>query len=393
MATNPSTPKVAIIVQTFPKLSETFVRRQATFLSAVVICERFDQTLYDRLGLDLSCHVIKRQNPLNKWLRKAAFKLGSYFDHWDSKQRQDVASFLKQEKIDVVLAQFGPNGIKVAPVCATHGIPLVIHFHGYDLSRLLRHPPYPRSIKVALRVASYAVVVNDLMRRRLIALGFFGQKIRLIPCGVDLEGYAPKEKLESAPCKFLAVGRMAEKKAPLLTIKAFERCAQEVSGVRLEMIGDGPLFDDVKAYILTSAWCAQIDLLGPRSHSEVKEALKNADVFLQHSVTASTGDEEGWPVSIAEAAASGLPVVSTHHSGIPMQVLNGKTGFLVEEGDHEAMGDRMVRLARDAALRRRLGRSARQHIEEHGNLRKSLTQLEQVLTDSIEKERSRFQSL
>ena len=379
MVSSPSVPKVAIIVQNFPKLSETFVQRQVAFLDASVICECFDEKLYRQLGFRHAYHVIGERSFAPRWLKKVAFKLGFYFDRWDQRQRREVAKLLERERFDVVLAEFGPNGIKMAPICEAADIPLVIHFHGYDLSELLRLQLYPQALNKALRTASYAVVVNDLMRKRLMALGFPDQKIKLIPCGVDLRDYTSKEISEGHPCTFLAVGRMAAKKAPLLTIKAFERCAKEVSGVRLMMIGDGPLFDEVKAYVLASAWRDQIDLLGSRPHSEVEDALKNSDVFLQHSVTASTGDEEGWPVSIAEAAASGLPVVSTRHSGIPMQVISGKTGFLVEEGDYEAMGDKMICLARDASLRQRLGRSARLHIQENGDLRESLNRLRQVL--------------
>ena len=66
--------------------------------------------------------------------------------------------------------------------------------------------------------------------------------------------------------------------------------------------------------------------------------MKKAHIFLQHSVTCPiTGDEEGVPVAILEAMASGLPVVSTFHAGIPEAVVDGKTGFLVSE---DAMGER-----------------------------------------------------
>src|SRR5690606_2027114 len=68
-----------------------------------------------------------------------------------------------------------------------------------------------------------------------------------------------------------------------------------------------------------------------------------------------TGDEEGLPVAILEAMASGLPVVSTRHAGIPEAVIEGTTGYLVDEGDTAGMAAHVVRLARDAELRRRMG--------------------------------------
>ena len=379
--------KVAVVVQAFPKLSETFIQRQIAFLDASVICERFDEPLYRQLGLKRTCHVIGERSFASRWLKKAAFKLGFYFDHWDGRQRREVAKLLARERFDVVLAEFGPNGIKAAPVCAASDVPVVVHFHGYDLSWLLRHRFYVGLLRKALQSASGAVVVNERMRERLQRLGVDEPKVHLIPYGVDVEQHRPEANAGNGVCTFLAVGRLVDKKAPLLTVKAFERCARQAEDVRLRIIGDGPLFEDVKTYVSASDQRARIELLGARPHSEVEAALKNANVFVQHSVKAPTGDEEGWPNSVAEAAATGLPIVATRHGGIPTQVVDGQTGYLVEEGDYEAMGDKMICLARDASLRRRLGRSGRRHIQENGDLRQSLNRLRQVLTDCAEKGR------
>ena len=371
--------KTALVVQNFPKLSETFVCRQAEFLEATVVCEGFSPSLYDELGLKLSCYPLHKRNELFRFLKRAASKTGFYFDYWDRGQQREVASFLEREKIDLVLAQFGPNGIKIAPVCETLNIPLVIHFHGYDLSRLPRLRSYSAALRQALDVAQSAIVVNEQMRQRLRRLGVAERKIHFIPYGVDTERHHPETRATNGVCTFLAVGRLVDKKAPLLTIKAFERCARQTGNVRLQMIGDGPLFETIEAYVSASDQQAHVDLLGARPHSEVEAALKSADVFVQHSVRALTGDEEGWPNSIAEAAATGLPTIATRHGGIPTQVVDGQTGYLVEEGDYEAMGDRMVRLACDAELRQQMGQEARKHIEANGDLQASLRRLEEVL--------------
>jgi glycosyltransferase involved in cell wall biosynthesis len=80
---------------------------------------------------------------------------------------------------------------------------------------------------------------------------------------------------------------------------------------------------------------------------------------LQHSVTAEDGDEEGLPVSILEAMAEGVPVVSTLHAGIPEAVRHGETGLLVEPGNCRAMAESACDLLRDEPLRRRMGATAR----------------------------------
>jgi glycosyltransferase involved in cell wall biosynthesis len=83
--------------------------------------------------------------------------------------------------------------------------------------------------------------------------------------------------------------------------------------------------------------------------------MHRASVFVQHSVTASNGDTEGFPIVIVEAMASALPVVSTRHSGIPEGVEDGVTGFLVAEGDVEGMGARLARLLADPSRAAEMG--------------------------------------
>ncbi|HET7694542.1 MAG TPA: glycosyltransferase [Vicinamibacterales bacterium] len=107
--------------------------------------------------------------------------------------------------------------------------------------------------------------------------------------------------------------------------------------------------------------------------------LGDADLFLQHSVTALDGDEEGLPVSILEAMAEGVPVVSTHHAGIPEAVQDGETGFLVPPGDCQAMADRTVRLLFDEDLRRTMGVAAQKRVEASFSIAGELRELRLVL--------------
>jgi glycosyltransferase involved in cell wall biosynthesis len=111
--------------------------------------------------------------------------------------------------------------------------------------------------------------------------------------------------------------------------------------------------------------------------------LLGAHVFLQHSVTAQDGNTEGWPVGIAEACATGLPVVSTQHAGIPEQIIHGKTGFLVPEHDIERMGKHMLQLSQNLALCRSMGHAGRVHMQEHGDINRQIEKLSLLLNKAI----------
>jgi glycosyltransferase involved in cell wall biosynthesis len=111
--------------------------------------------------------------------------------------------------------------------------------------------------------------------------------------------------------------------------------------------------------------------------------MRQARVFVQHSVVAADGNREGTPVAIIEAGASGLPVVATRHAGIPDVVVEGSTGFLVDERDVEGMARHMIRLAQDAELAGRLGRAARERVQVHFSTETSIRRLWTIITSCI----------
>jgi glycosyltransferase involved in cell wall biosynthesis len=121
-----------------------------------------------------------------------------------------------------------------------------------------------------------------------------------------------------------------------------------------------------------------VEFRGAMPFDTVRQELQRASVFVQHSITASDGDREGWPVAIAEAAGSGLPVIATRHASIPEQIDDGRTGLLFEEGDWRAMGAAMTILAMDPARRRAMGEAARKKMAQF-DLPRQLSELQDFL--------------
>jgi glycosyltransferase involved in cell wall biosynthesis len=111
-----------------------------------------------------------------------------------------------------------------------------------------------------------------------------------------------------------------------------------------------------KQYVNALNLNGKVEFMGTLEHAKVRQMLGQADIFLQHSITdTETGDEEGLPVSILEAMAHSLPVVSTLHAGIPEAVQQDNNGYLVEEGDVSGMSKYIVSLATNPSLRRKMG--------------------------------------
>ncbi len=359
----PTARSICVAVPYVPSLTESFIKAHVEQLPAnVVLVQGWRPSIGDRPVLSLPVRT--------------------YYKTWrmltrTGLERETAAAYLKvfrERRIEAVMAEYGETGVLVMDAVERAGIPLIVHFHGYDASVksvLVEHcETYPRMF----RIASAIIAVSRAMQRKLIELGAPEEKVHYNPCGVDCEKFGGANP-GAAPPLFMAVGRLTEKKAPQITISAFARVLKVCPDARLRMIGEGPLLEECQALAKQLGIDDEIVFLGGQEHSVVEREMQNARCFVQHSVVAPSGDSEGTPVSILEAGATGLPVVSTRHAGIPDVVIEGQTGFLVDEGDEVGMADYMIRLANEPALAASMGKAAREHIQEKFSSERSLGNL------------------
>ncbi|MFW5983543.1 MAG: glycosyltransferase, partial [bacterium] len=163
----------------------------------------------------------------------------------------------------------------------------------------------------------------------------------------------------------VAVGRFTYKKAPHLSILAFQKVIKNNPEAKLFMVGDGILFESCVNLVKALKIEKSVHFLGVLKTCEIKSLFQKSSIFIQHSVTPISGDQEGSPVAILEASAAGLPIVSTKHSGIMQSVINAKTGFLVDEFDIYSMSERINMLLNDRNMAKKYGDNARKHIREN----------------------------
>ncbi len=365
-------PLVCVALAAEPAPSETFIRahlampqaRVATLLDGVLTTPAGR-----RFGKASSTHLLRAINFLGRKV------LGKTHEHIRS---QLLAWRLRRAGVDVVLAEFGPTAVSVSESCRLGRIPLVAHFHGIDAYEERGLAIYREGYGQLFRHCAAVVAVSRDMARQLERLGAPAERIVVNPYGVDTSFFSGAQP-EHAPPIFAAVGRFVDKKAPYLTILAFEKVLHDVPNAHLSMVGDGPLLESSRQLVGALGMESAVDLMGIRSPAEVAKLLRGARAFVQHSLTTTSGDSEGTPVSILEAGAAGLPVVSTRHGGIPDVVLDGETGFLVDERDVTGMGQAMGRLARLPSLAGRMGRANRERIVKHYSLDQSLAKLWDVL--------------
>jgi glycosyltransferase involved in cell wall biosynthesis len=361
---------VCIVQPGASEVSETFLRAHAEHLPARVTVVH-----------GLPPHVAGRPVLSPSWPARLCRRLGRLLSGrtWEDELTHAFTLALRIARPAVVLAEYGPTGAALREPCARVGVPLVVHFHGYDATERAILEKYAERYRALFRDAAAIVAVSRTMRRQLIDLGAPPEKVHCNPCGVDCQAFRGGDPA-AAPPVFLAVGRLVDKKGPDLTLRAFAEVYRACCpAARLRLVGDGPLAGRCRELAGALGVGDAVTFLGARPPAVVREEMRRARAFVQHSVRAPSGDCEGTPVGILEAGATGLPVVATRHGGIPDVVVEGETGLLVEERDVAGMAAAMRRLAEEPALAGALGRAARRRVEAQFTLEHSVGALWAIL--------------
>ena len=363
--------RICIITTNKGAYSETFIRNH------------IDELPFEKSVLYGGMSIIsdwENESPLvNAHLIKLGHRLAA--TQTTSLQIRVLSRFLKKKRVQAVLAEFGPVGEHVLDACLLTGVPLIVHFHGDDAHAKKYHSRYSNYERLVDHAVA-VIGVSETMIEQLAALGFSKQKLHLVPYGIDTFFFSQGTPQVAKP-NFVAVGRFVDKKAPHLLILAFSKVLKVIPEATLILIGIGPLLLSCKTLAEALQISTQIKFKGVCSQDEVRQYMQQSRAFLMHSVTPETGDKEGTPLSILEASATGLPVVSTRHAGISEAVVHDKTGFLVEEGDIEGMASYITALAKDASLAQRMGDAGRKHIEKYYQLKEQISKLAEVIEDVI----------
>jgi glycosyltransferase involved in cell wall biosynthesis len=258
------------------------------------------------------------------------------------------------------------------------GIPFSVTAHGQDFMKDLGNDDLLREICAAAEfVAAETDYSRDLLRQRCpdsVA------KIHRVYNGIDLERFpTPRLPTVHSQPRIVSVGR-------LVTFKGFEQlidvCAE--LGRRgldfiCEIIGDGPLRENLQEKINKLSLSSRVTLLGSLSQGGVFEKLQAGDIFALPSITDRQGASDVFPTVIMEAMSAARPVVSTRLAGIPELVVHEETGFLVQPGDTMALVEALEQLIRNPELRLRYGRAGRMRIEQHFRIEQTIRPLIELL--------------
>lgn len=271
-----------------------------------------------------------------------------------------IAQQAEQRGVTHVHAHFATHpAVAALIVQRLTGIPFSFTAHGSDL-----HVDQTMLDK-KVEAADFAIAISSYNKKMMLAIcgAQADSKIHIIHCGVDTNFFAPRAQRKSpGPLKIICVASFEEVKGHKYLIEACALLRKRDIDFTCCLVGDGPLREQFTSQVQSAGLGERVVIEGGCARPKVRDLLQQSDVAVLASAPTRNGKREGIPVSLMEAMACGLPVVSSDISGIPELVHNGRTGLLVPPANSAALADALQELQENPELRHRLGQSAREAV-------------------------------
>jgi len=247
---------------------------------------------------------------------------------------------------DVILIQFpqSPGNVRLLNLYKRGELQgkLVFFFRGEDLSAMIKGNSH--IYDWMFKRGALFLPVCEYFKEKLIALGCNSKKIEVIHSAIDCEQFAyqshhikPDQKI-----RLLTACRLVPKKGVKFGILTAVKLHARYPKLTYTIVGEGPEKNRLLQLIEVCEAEKYIHLKGKLPHDDMAKELQKADIFILSSVTAVNGDQEGIPNALMEAMASGLPVVSSYHAGIPELIEHGTRGLLALERDVATLAQNIV---------------------------------------------------
>jgi colanic acid/amylovoran biosynthesis glycosyltransferase len=384
--------RVAVVTETFPKLSETFVVNHVKGLmdaGVEVDIYAFYNRQEDRVNGFVEAYGMpartryKPFEPLPKLPRalgalrilggNAGFlpsllKSVDVFRYGTEALRlhrlYEAATFLTHRRYDIVHAHFGVTGEKMA-LFQGWGLmqaPLVTSFHGYELDdRTVVRPGMYRNLQSAGRLY---IANSGYTRQRLADFGFDTARVVVEPVSLDTGFFSRRTERAFKPFRILSVGRLVAFKGVEYALRALAMARDEFNmDFTYTVVGTGPMDGRLRDLVADLGLGEEVRMVGDRTPEEVRSLMEETHVLLLTGIHAEDGRVENQGLVLQEAQSMQVPVIASAIGGMPEGMLDGETGFLVPEADIAAIAGRVRLLYEDPGRVHRMGLAGRRFAE------------------------------
>ena len=384
----------AYLFERFPSFGQTFCYREVAELDRQGVAspifsirnpkdeppQEWDPRIIERV------HYVPEEKELLNDVRSASKKrkltpeIVAALDHWG--RRTDFLRLYQAVYVGLRLQELGVRhvhahfaGMAARTAFWIHRFfPMTFSFtaHANDIFA-------PRHFEIGLDklVDAARLIVTETDYAAQFLLERFPQRadsVHRIYNGLDLAEFE-RADLSSTPPLIIAVGRLIAKKGFANLIDACGLLAERGKSFQCEIIGEGPLENELRAQIAQLNLQNRFVLSGAKPQREVRQHLAAASVFVLPSVLDPEGGMDNLPTVIMEAMATGLPVISTNIAGIPEMVVQNETGFLVQPADPIALAKAIEDVIDERLLAQRLGEAGHQRAQELFLIEKNVLEL------------------
>ncbi len=279
-------------------------------------------------------YLLSKKYPEEFWLRANAYNLLLFVS---------LVIRIRREKITHVHIHFGNTGEYFSELKKFCRIAIFVSFYGLDTAKHV-----VGTFQRVKRFADLQIALCNSMRDDLLEAGYDPKRVTVIPVALKFDEL-PVDKVQTSPRanRIVLAARLVEKKGIPEALSAFAATRAQNPDYTFTIAGDGPLRREAEQLAEKLGVRESVSFPGFLSSQELYDLLLQSKIFFLPSKTASNNDKEGTPVVLMEAQALGVPVVSTHHAGIPEIVRDGQTGILCPERDVECLSSALSRLMSD----------------------------------------------
>ena len=240
------------------------------------------------------------------------------------------------------------------------GGPWIVSFHGVDVAKDIDKPDHLAQLRQVFASAQLVLARSQSLLQRLSELGCPKDKLRLnrTPIPFDTVPSSVRQPPSDGSWRLVQACRLIAKKGILTTLKALQVVVKKHPQLKFILCGEGSMLDKIKQEISARQLDNNVELRGWLDQSALLAEYQNAHAFLHPSELTQGQDQEGIPNSMLEAMATGLPVIATHHGGIPEAVTHDHDGLLVRERSPDELATALLRLMEEPELLSRLSQNA-----------------------------------
>ncbi len=379
--------KVVYILNIFPKISETFIlneilemQKKGAEIEVFAYKDEKESTVHPKakeirvyyftkqgifknIGAHFYWFLKYPKNYLNTW--RLVTNHGSGIRKLFIWQLYETV-FVHRAKPDHVHAHFGDESSNLAMLFSSlSGIPFTFTTHSYDIFE----GKYD-NWKIKSKLAKKHITISKYNRNYIVDRYDVDPKdVAIIHCGIDFSKI-PTQGSNPQGNRIICIARLHEEKGIDVLIRACRCLKDENVDFECLIVGEGPAREALEKQIRQLELKNEVKLLGNQTHDQIFALLRQAQV----KVLASRS--EGIPVSLMEAMAFRVPVISTRICGIPELINDNTSGFLVELGDAETLAAKIKQLLADESLRKTFADNGYEKVQREFNLK---TETEKLL--------------